>query len=345
MPWHYPQDRASNSRLTPTIQKTFDAFDKGLIKPEEHGLLTTKVPEYSGGYATRQVHPELEATMRVRRAALQKLGAGEKYAHLSATWVKNESAAMKHVFHRFDFNGNDAIDSNELGPALELLGIDTKAEAVAAKIRRISSIDLPTFQKLVATLRRLQREAPPPKVRPKSASAGSATQAALRPKGDLMSSDDGGAPAPPKQVDEEEMGGGSQVVPKRKFKRTTPIDLEIDHVRRQLMGRAMTLGRTTNGVVYEHQVYHEGLQRALDGQKAEWQLHLLHNRDVAKQRGISRSHWRPATAGPSHKPQPNINPYEKTLPGSKKTSYTPIDIEKWVQMVERLQMPYNGKRR
>ena len=119
-----------------------------------------------------------------------------------------------------------------------------------------------TFQKLVATLRRLQREAPPPKVRPKSASAGSATQAALRPKGDLMSSDDGGAPAPPKQVDEEEMGGGSQVVPKRKFKRTTPIDLEIDHVRRQLMGRAMTLGRTTNGVVYEHQVYHEGLQRA-----------------------------------------------------------------------------------
>lgn len=87
------------------------------------------------------------------------------------------------------------------------------------------------------------------------------------------------------------------------------VDLEINHVRRQLLGRAFNARQTTTEVVHEHMVYREGMRRALDGQRAAWQLHLLENRDVAKARGVSCSHWRPGTAGPVHKPQANVRPY------------------------------------
>ena len=44
--------------------------------------------------------------------------------------------------------------------------------------------------------------------------------------------------------------------------------------RARLLGRAFRQRKTTNSVVYEHQVYREGIQRALDAKTAAWHLQL-----------------------------------------------------------------------
>ncbi len=105
------------------------------------------------------------------------------------------------------------------------------------------------------------------------------------------------------------------------------------------------------------QVYHEGLQRALDGKAAAWQLRLLNNRDVAKARSVARSHWRPATAGPgnkSHPQQTNVNPYagpdgddvtaglkKKGKPREYKTM-SKEELDAWVAKVDWLQRKCHG---
>lgn len=129
------------------------------------------------------------------------------------------------------------------------------------------------------------------------------------------------------------------------------VALEINHVRRQLLGRAFHERTTVKGVVLEHQVYREGIKRALDGAHAAWQLDLLHTRDVVRERGVSRSVWRPATAGPgnrSHAQQANVNAYAGPkgsaglggVPRRRKREYTPMSkeqLEEWVKKVDHLQ--------
>ena len=128
------------------------------------------------------------------------------------------------------------------------------------------------------------------------------------------------------------------------------VGLEIDHVRRCLLGRAMRSGSTTDAIVYEHIAYHEGLERALHGQHAARELKLLKNRDVVKLRSTRGSVWRPATAGPQNRvkhSQPNINPYSSSKPaeeikalGRTRREYVPRTQEQlndWVAMVDHLQ--------
>ena len=115
---------------------------------------------------------------------------------------------------------------------------------------------------------------------------------------------------------------------------------------RAQLGRAFRARSTVRSVVHEHQVYREGMQRAMDGQRAAWQLTLLHNRDLAKARGVSRSNWRPGTAGPAHKPQINVNPYagpeggDVTVGQRRRPGYRTMEreeIDQWVNKVDWLQ--------
>ena len=76
------------------------------------------------------------------------------------------------------------------------------------------------------------------------------------------------------------------------------VELELNHVRRLLVGRAKATGLTPTAVVQEHRAYREGIQRAQRAGKAEWQLHLLTNRDIVAARSAKTSVWQaPASRG------------------------------------------------
>ena len=167
----------------------------------------------------------------------------------------------------------------------------------------------------------------------------------------------------PKSPKRKERGSASGAKSGGMALNDSAVELEINHVRRQLMGRAFRQQQTAAAVVYEHEVYREGLKRALDGQRTAWQLKLLNNRDLAHARNTSRSAWRPGLAGPgnrSHPKQINVNPFPGPrewkppngfvkpldgLPVSKK-AYTPMGkerIDEFVKQVDWLSKPYGNR--
>jgi 4'-phosphopantetheinyl transferase EntD len=75
-----------------------------------------------------------------------------------------------------------------------------------------------------------------------------------------------------------------------------PLEIEIDHVQRSILGRAMRLGVTIADVVHEQQAYEEAMRRALAAKQAESVRRAQQNKEfVAARRIARRPMWRSTT--------------------------------------------------
>ena len=119
------------------------------------------------------------------------------------------------------------------------------------------------------------------------------------------------------------------------------VKLEVDHVRRCLLGRALACQTTPAAVVHEHIAYQEGLSRALQGQRASWELHLLQNRELARLRGARGSVWRRATPGRAGSAMPSKPPSIKPPP---RRAMTQEEIYAWADKVDQMQKPWGKKK-
>lgn len=133
----------------------------------------------------------------------------------------------------------------------------------------------------------------------------------------MLSGDDGGAPvaaaasssgspasaakgkgAPSIHVPPTEASGSAKARLSRSCSTITfdPLEVEIDHVQRSILGRAMRLGVTIADVVHEQQAYEEAMRRALAAKQAESVRRAQQNKEfVAARRIARRPMWRSTT--------------------------------------------------
>ena len=293
-----------------------------------------------------------------RHAALSHLGTRDAMATTAAQWSRDQAMALRRVFDKFDTQGVGDLDADALRSALSLmrLGYDSPSahrlilEYVgAAEKQRVS---LAAFRELCARLFRIQQHAQP----------------LMGASGHLLSKDDGGPQAKHDSGDAGDVSGGggggggggsngdSAVTSGRTAHSSRPgsspiprggmalnesaVKLEVDHVRRCLLGRALNCHTTPEAVVHEHIAYKEGLARAMQGQRASWELHLLKNRELVKLRGARGSVWRQASTGRARTAMPSKPPSVKPP----RRSMTQDEIYAWADKMDQLQQPW-GKRK
>lgn len=196
-----------------------------------------------------------------------------------------EPHALRRIFQRSVVESKDApqLDHHALKLALTMLGIHED-------IYEDKPLGFSEFLALCETYHRKDKERKEAAAEEAARAAATAAAAAasrrrrrnepMRPPlaPGLLSEDDGG-PA------DGGVGSGAMAL------NASAIDLELNHVRRQLVGRARVNGCTPDAVIQEHRAYREGIQRAQRARHAEWQLTLLHNRDTVAVRGTRRSVW------------------------------------------------------
>jgi len=217
-----------------------------------------------------------------RLALISGLGCTEEAAQMAAQYSRDEARATRRIFDRFDVTGN-GIAASAIGDALDVLGLPIDSAEAAEVIDSAGDpIELGAFRTLCGRLRKAQ-----PPQRPQSAGPGGA--AAQLPPQRQQSGDDGG----------QAEGGGFDGPAQPALS-----DLEIAHVRRHLLARAMSKRSTVKDVVHEQQVYFEGIERALHAREAEWALDMARSRDQAVERGVRASIWRPAK---TPMPQPVVS--------------------------------------
>ena len=220
MPWHSSNADPWTAGLTKQGRDVFNAFDKDNAR---------------------------RMNVSARRTVLaHNLGSQLDTAHRTATWTRDEAAALRRVFDMFDADGSGFLThepdgSGTLLRALRLLGLRMNQEHMPD----LGPVDLGGFRRLCTSLRHADKSA---QMRPASGGSPAHLQAAGRP---LLSGDDGGVVVSHANNEGSCTGDGMG----RGFMRTTPIDLEVQHVHRCLVGRAMRLRTTPESVVHECVTY------------------------------------------------------------------------------------------
>jgi len=286
MPWHAPSDLSTHG-LTKEARALFSSFDKS---------------------------NDRRVNVSNRRMALKAgLGLPESTSQLAAMSSRNEAVAARKVFDSFDFDQSGSIDAKELRPALELLQLHVSSDEASKLISRYDAdssakLELGEFRSLCAKLRLYRQQAPPPPPSKRPQTAGA--RIVFGSQGQL-SGDDGGTPivtpaptTPGGSTDASGFlsfsvrggggGGGSSAGGKTAFLTESALDLEVNHVRRCALGRAMRIRGTVKEVVHDHQAYREAMSRALTANQTEWALRMQCSKDLVVARGAKTSVWRPA---------------------------------------------------
>ena len=309
MPWHSQNDSFTHG-LTKPARRLFDRVDQGKLR---------SAPK--------------------RRHALTRLGAQDCTAQLAVSSLQDETRATRLVFERFGTSG--VMSASELRPALSLVGLPTTGEAVERVLSRFDAnpdrrVQFAEFRLLYSKLRSLRRSLAPPA---SSAPPPSAPQGRPQSAGTTSANGSGGAVAitsaddqPPRSRPMSGDDGGRRPDTSTAYLTPSALDLELQHVRRCLLGRAMRLSTEPRRVVHEHQVYCEGVERALQAGRAEWELQLLHNRDVVRARSVQYSIFGPGRGTPQHAPALPSDPFESArggAGGSRRKRMTPEQRELW----------------
>lgn len=264
-----------------------------------------------------------------RRQAFQNLGI--LTSHLVAV-SSDEADALRRVFDSFvTVDGDDgAIRGIEWVPvALRMLQLTPFTQAARAELSQFNSefnrsgcvaVTLGQFRHLCSKLRTARLQKPSAPRLQNSSSAPQLSWAPKRPQSAsamMLSGDDGGAPvaaaasssgspasaakgkgAPSIHLPPTEAGGSAKARLSRSCSTITfdPLEIEIDHVQRSILGRAMRLGVTIADVVHEQQAYEEAMRRALTAKQAESVRRAQQNKEfVAARRIARRPMWRSTT--------------------------------------------------
>ena len=290
----------------------------------------SRLPEARSVFTALDASEQRRIDLAERRQAFQNLGI--LTSHLVAVSSRDEADALRRVFDSFvNVDGDDgAIRGIEWVPvALRMLQLTPFTQAARAELSLFNSefnrsgcvaVTLGQFRHLCSKLRtaRLQKSSAPRLQN--SSSAPQLSWAPKRPQSAsamMLSGDDGGAPvaaaasssgspasaakgAPSIHVPPTEAAGSAKARLSRSCSTITfdPLEVEIDHVQRSILGRAMRLGVTIADVVHEQKAYEEAMRRALAAKQAESARRAQRNKEFVAARRISRRPmWRSTPVG------------------------------------------------